>query len=486
MKKIILIALIVLCYALGITKCFAELNAVGEKPDQPSYAKIIQPDKLKEDLDFLFKTIEEVHPNMYAYTSKEEFIPLQNELYRQINQPMNRLEFYKLVAPVVASLKNGHTFLKPPYTFFQNYAINGGKYFPLEMQVDDDKVILIKYTGPYNLPLGAEVLTIDNENAIEFLRKAARYSPSEGRTYNLAMLQREGRLAMYLWLEKRDAESLELQIKTNSEQAKKYCVKALGYEELVNYQKSNTKKIEAESEPDGVWYTYRYIPKHNAGLIEFNLFHGRELFKGFLRDTFAKIQEQNITNLIIDIRKNPGGSSSLGDDLLEYLTDKPFLQFEKNEIKISTQLLETQQWIKQEYPDAEIGSIISVKPRFILPGDNPLRFNGKVFVLIGPKTASSSVSFASTIKHFHIGTLIGQETIDTTVNYGDCVPGKMPNSGLDFSVAGKRFVEVGGKPDGRGVIPNYEVKQKPEDTAKGVDTALQFTLNLIKTGEAEK
>ena len=43
----------------------------------------------------------------------------------------------------------------------------------------------------------------------------------------------------------------------------------------------------------------------------------------------------------------------------------------------------------------------------------------------------------------------------------------------------------GSKNDGRGVIPDYEVKQKPEDTAKGVDTVLQFTLNLIKESNSK-
>jgi len=42
-----------------------------------------------------------------------------------------------------------------------------------------------------------------------------------------------------------------------------------------------------------------------------------------------------------------------------------------------------------------------------------------------------------------------------------------------LSPVGKNYVE-------NGIIPDYEVKQKPEDTAKGVDTVLQFTLNLIK------
>ena len=51
------------------------------------------------------------------------------------------------------------------------------------------------------------------------------------------------------------------------------------------------------------------------------------------------------------------------------------------------------------------------------------------------------------------------------------------------AVPGRSFVFAGGKDDGRGVLPDYEVKQKPEDTAKGADTVLQFTLNLVKSGD---
>ena len=35
-------------------------------------------------------------------------------------------------------------------------------------------------------------------------------------------------------------------------------------------------------------------------------------------------------------------------------------------------------------------------------------------------------------------------------------------------------------PENGKLLSDYEVKQKPDDTAKGIDTALQFTLNLIK------
>ncbi len=467
--------------------CAAGTSTGSKTPSQqsssPTYTEIVPREKLKKDLDFLFETIAEVHPNMYAYTCKEEFDLLREKLYETVNRPMNRLLFYKLVAPVVTSLKNGHTFIKPPIVFFQDYALKGGKFFPLEMQIEETRVILSQYSSPYEMPLGAEVLVIDDQAASEFLRKAARYSPSEGRAYNLAMLQRKSILPFYLWLEKGSEDSMSLVLKKSDGQGNKYNVKALTHEEIVSYQKSRADKVEKETESksnsQNPWYSYRYLQQPGTGIIEFNLFHDMQRFKEFLRQTFTEIHDNNVSNLIIDIRKNPGGSSSLGDELLKYLTDKPFRQFENVQVKMSRQLRKAQPNLRKSYPLAKIGSTVTMEGDFKQAKDRPLQFKGHVFLLIGPKTASSSVSFASAVKHFGIGILIGQETIDTPVNYGDIIYEKLPHSGLTFAVACKRFVCAGGKADGQGLRPHYEVRQKLEDTAKSVDTILEFTLNHI-------
>lgn len=485
MKQIFTIftSIVVFC-TLHIATTFAEPQTLNQEHKLPSYLKPITPDKLKEDLDFLFKTIEEVHPNMHAYTGKEEFDPLQKQLYKSVNHPMNRIEFYKLTAPVVASLKNGHTFIEPPFIDFQEYAKKGGKIFSLGLYCDEESVILSDYYGPLDLSTGAEVLTIDNQNTKEFLINIAKYFAAEGKTHNLAIPQRKGFLPMFLWLEKGNVDSLILQIKTNDGDVKKYDIKALDYEELKNYQNKKANKAESEtnstSKPVDQSYSYRYISEYDTGLIEFNNFRDMKQFKKFLKETFTKIRDQNVSSLIIDIRKNPGGNSSLGDELLKYLTDKPFRQFEKVQIKISRQLFKNQSGLKKLFPDAAIGSTVTNEGEFKKPQDNPLRFKGRVFTLIGPKSASSSVSFASAVKHFQIGTLIGQETVDTPVSYGDCIYEVLPSSGLRFSTACKYFVKAGGKPDGRGLLPDYKVRQKPQDTTKDVDTVLQFTLNLIK------
>ncbi|MFC1635028.1 S41 family peptidase [Planctomycetota bacterium] len=481
MRKGVIPMLLCLC------TCAAENTVASRMSSQtstrPVYTELVPPDKLKEDLDFLFKTIEEVHPNMYAYIDKEEFDLLREELNKNIESSVNRLQFYKLAAPVVASLKNGHTFIKPPITFFQDYALKEGKFFPLEMQIEEARVILSKHSGPYDLPLGAEVLTIDDQVASEFLRKAASYSPSEGRAYNLAVLQRKSMLPFYLWLEKGSENSLGLEVKmSNGQGKKKYDIKALTYKEIVSYQKSLADKMETDvtSKPENSLYSHRYLQVHDTSIIEFNMFHDMQQFKEFLRQTFTEIHDNNVSNLIIDIRKNPGGSSSLGDELLKYLTDKPFRQFESVQIKMSRQLCKAHPGLRKSYPRAKMGSMVTMEGGFKQADNRPLRFKGRVFLLIGPKSASSSVSFASAMKHFHIGTLIGQETIDTPVNYGDIIYEKLPHSGLTFAVACKRFVCVGGKTDGRGLLPHYEIRQKQGDTSKSVDTVLQFTLDLIR------
>jgi hypothetical protein len=432
--------------------------------------------QLKEDLGLAFESIEQIHPNMYAYTTEEDFSRFREQLYNKAGQSMTRLEFYKALAPVVASLKNGHTFISPPCEEFLEYTGKGGKIFPVEFYMDKTSVFLKNYSGPMELPLGGEVIAIDDQNTKDYLVKFAGYFPSEHKTYNIGHLQED--LPFYLWLEKDKHKSLNLKIRSQ-ETIKDFDIKPLSYREIAKLSKKvkNHSKEETTSRKP---YLYRYLNEYETGLIKFDSFDNLNEFEKFLEKPFGDIQKQNVKNLIIDIRNNPGGDSRLGDALLGYLTDKPFRQWEKGEVKLSPQVFDAEPGLKQRYPEAKIGSIKSFKFLPINPGNNPLRFCGRTFVLTGTRTASSAMSFAATVKHYRIGVLIGRETEDTPVNYGHCVYIELPNSKLELSVACKHFVCVGSKDDGRGVLPDYEVLDKPEDMAKDIDTVLQFTLELIK------
>jgi hypothetical protein len=453
----------------------------GSQPVTPkSFTELIPPEKLKDDLDFLFKTIEQTHPNMYAYIDEAEFSKLKNSLYARADSAMNRKQLYWLLAPVIAGLKSGHTQVLPLVDELMTSLGAGGKVYALTLDCTHEPPVLVDYAGASALPVGGTVLSINHEEADKMIARYAGCMASEGNRSNRPVLARL--LPVLLWLDYGTDKPLALTIRAIDGAEGDYTVEPVTLKEVRESRES--KKSQGD-------YSYRYLSDHGAAIIEWKSFGDRQKFQGFLGGAFKDIQDKKASCVIIDLRENPGGNSELGQDMMDYLYDKPYTQFTRIDIKISPLLRQQQPWsidlaksvLKGREPnDGEVVSIpTDISPVEVRPSENPFRYKGQVYVLIGPKTGSSAVMFASMAKYYHIATLVGEETGDTTVCYGDTLHFNLPNSKLQIGVACKYFVNVGGKPDGHGVIPDYEVKQTRKHTAKGVDTVLQFTLNLIKS-----
>ena len=62
---------------------------------------------------------------------------------------------------------------------------------------------------------------------------------------------------------------------------------------------------------------------------------------------FTQINNNEIENLVIDIRKNQGGNSSLNDLLFSYLYSEPFKGFDRIEIKISPEIIAQKPFYKR-------------------------------------------------------------------------------------------------------------------------------------------
>jgi hypothetical protein len=441
---------------------------------------VIEPVKLKEDLDFLFTTLEQTHPNMYAYTDEAEFGKLKNDLYARANRGMDRKQFYWLLAPVIAALESGHTQVFPPVDELMTSIGAGGKFYALTLDCISEPPILKEYAGASKLAAGGAVLTINGEATAKLIARYAGCMASEGKASNRPVLAKM--LPLFLWMDYGTDKPLVMRIRGIDGAEGDYSIEPV------------TMKEARESRPSkgrGGVYAYRYLDGYGAAVIEWKSFRDRQRFKEFLTNTFTNIQDRKASCVIIDLRENAGGDSRLGRDLMDYLYDKPYSEFSRVDLKISP-LLRRQQpgFIKvarallkdREPKNGEIVSIVAGSSPVdeVQPSDNPLRYKGKVYVLIGPKTASSAVTFASMAKHYGVGTLVGEETGDTTACYGDSLHFSLPNSKLRVDVACKYFVNWGSAGDLRGVIPHHEVKQPPADVAKGLDTLVQYTLGLMR------
>jgi hypothetical protein len=431
--------------------------------------KVLQPKQMKEDLDFLFKTIEEVHPNMYAYTPKDEFVPYRDDLYRQINQPISVIEFYKKTAPVVTLIKDGHTCAR-----INNIILPwNDRFFPLLCRWQNRQLVIHRNTGNSDVPLGGVIVSINGETTSNVLERISKYCPDEAKYGNAPRAARD--LGRLLRLEYGPVPKFTVAVRKEDGSIKEYVIGAVSFSKL---------REQIAKSSRGKKYYYRLLDGYDAGILAINTFGGNmSEYEDFLKATFQKIRDQRINHLIIDMRNNSGGSSIQGEILLKYLTDKPFQQFERADEKVSIQAGNLQR-IKTAKPDKDIhiGSVVTSKIKLKEPSRNPLRFYGKKYVLVGPGTFSSANCFTSAMECFKIGTIIGEETGGKTACFGHAYNFKLPHSKLSVGVSQKYFVEACGKPDGKGVMPDYEVLQKPEDTTKGIDTVLEFTLDLIRNG----
>ena len=413
MRRKIATVLIMLCCEICVVNCCAKSKVVKEKPNQRAYLKSIPPDKLTEDLDFLFKTIEEVHPNMYAYTNRGEYAQIKYELYKQVDHAMSISEFWIYVRTVVSCLNDGHTRVFRPSNFIMPQITESMREFGgrLKKLVKDDE--------------GSET----NAQYVPAPRKREYTGP----------------------------------------------------------------------------YSYHFLPEHNTCLMVINSFGEPDQVKQYTKnfqETFKVIREKEITNLIIDVRENQGGCGLAGDELLKYLANKPFRQIEKIEQRLVPEFFELcEQYglninriMADEYGidlenlkskgDYKSGITVTGQVPFKNPHKLSDRFTGSIYLLIAKPTFSAASNFAAAVKFFEIGILIGQETSGKQNHYGQVVPIQLPNSGLKGQVSTAHFITVGDMEDSGGVKPDYEVRQKLKDTTKGRDTALEFTLNLIRNSWA--
>jgi hypothetical protein len=214
----------------------------------------------------------------------------------------------------------------------------------------------------------------------------------------------------------------------------------------------------------------------------------------FFADSFKRLDELDIQDLIIDLRGNGGGDGDHGALLYAYLTDEPFQYYDHLGIVLDgllTYLEHTNmpptklESILQRIKTSESGDLHY--PHWLgldrLQKNRPGGFGGNVYFLIDGGCGSSTTEFAAIAHYNKRGLFIGQETNGTYFgnHSGEMPTLTLPNTGVMIVIPLFQFVmAVSDPPYGRGIIPDYTVAPTVEDYVTGIDTELQFTLDLIR------
>ncbi|WP_299682588.1 S41 family peptidase [uncultured Dokdonia sp.] len=460
----------------------------------------ISKEKLQLDFNIFKQALEKQHTGMYWYTPKDSVDVAFTKGYDQINSDLNEIEFFKIIAPIVALTREDHTDIRLSDAT-NNYLENEATYLPLSVVFLDKKMYIINQgvSDEYRHLVKKEIISINGESPIELVEKLGNLFASDGFIKAVKYSDLYGfSFSKHYFLQYGFVDTFDLKVKDNNGNIQDVQLSAALLKNIQeNFKKYQTKKKPVTDESlvfKIVNDTTAYLAVHtfSTDVYRDNTIHKN--YKRFLKNSFKTIQEKNISNVIIDVSENGGGNEGNENLLYSYIgpnyqkynsvcaksqhttldngVDTPisFKTFGFLERVFSNKKMENGSYCRTE--GIGFGLMAYKKePRYT--------YNGKLYVLISPVTYSGGSEFSNMVYTNKRATFVGEETgggyYGNTSGYSVGIPLKYSN--ITIIVPALKFdMNVSGSPFGRGVIPHHKVIPTIDEYMSGIASPLHYIL----------
>ncbi|MCD6543999.1 MAG: S41 family peptidase [Flavobacteriaceae bacterium] len=435
----------------------------GQMPNKISTGeKIYGLSKFWQEVNYNFVYLNKV--------DKAEWNILYKELIVEVQKTENDYEYYRLLQKFSAFLKDGHTNVFFPKEIQKNILSNDFGDYKFFISNMEGKAIItrINSSKKKELPIGTEITKVNEietrqylkENVFPYISSSTNHILEDwgikwmlqgyvGTTYNLDLKLPNGKI-----------KSINLTLKKTEE----------------------TEMYPPEKERELL--DFKWVNKEIA-YISLNSFGDWKIM-----DMLSKILPElyKAKKLIVDLRYNGGGNSSIGAEIIKYFTNDSILYGSKQQSRLHIPTYKA--WGKWTKVQDTVNNALN-KQKYLSYRDEyyfdlpyhpyPVPKNKTIQVptvlLIGHNTASAAEDFliyADNQKHM---IKIGEPTFGST---GQPLLFDMPNGGgarvctkKDTYPNGKEFV-------GYGVQPDITVKKTLEDYLKNKDPALKKAIEYLK------
>lgn len=217
----------------------------------------------------------------------------------------------------------------------------------------------------------------------------------------------------------------------------------------IKSKKFNLIPIESPNTMDKEWVSYEIDKKNSLGIFKLNDCTCNDEYKNKLHNFFLDVRQNNIKNIVVDVRKNYGGASRVIDCFMMYLKNLP------SEIKcFSVDIIENGKLA--HYDNKRELTAEEIEFRNSLP-----LYNGNIYVLTSHGTFSAGMWFAALLSDNNLAKIIGEVPGGSPTAFGDCSPDYVtPNSKISFHTTFKKFGRPNPAKNLDRVIPDFEVPAK--------------------------
>ncbi|WP_297514576.1 S41 family peptidase [Flavobacterium sp.] len=523
--------LLVFIGILGISVSCTSVERYNKRIAQP-----IPVAQLQEDIDFIQKKLKRLYPHLHGYIAEQTLHHKFDSIRRVIQQPMTPKDFYFVIAPVIASVRQGHmstSFPQLSLTRAQRKHLKGFGEGPLSQVTSEwiggEMVVLKNKSEHKNIRPGASIVSINgitpqtlyaqyrptltsdgfNETYIRkgFGRRLPTYFTAEfGVRDSLQYVFKQNDSLYQLWVKrkpkpkptKKTVQKAAKEIPTDSAVAAKKPEKsALKMRTLTRKERRifgydpTTKECAVSlkrSELDSTLYVLR--------IKNFSASSHRKAYPIL----FDSIRKMELNTLVLDLRDNPGGRVADAVNLYRYFIDQPFTLLQPAEVTSKTSL-----W--------KLGAISSMSPvaypfffvgypfymaftylrttqsskgdyQYKLTGSRPVTpasqaYTGKLYVLINGGSFSAACIESAGLKQRPNTHFVGEETGGA---FNGTVAGIMPVVRLPHSKISVRLGLMHIQPVaqsesmGRGVFPDTTIIPTREDRVKARDVEMEWVV----------
>ena len=458
-------------------------------PGLAARAAELSPEHLRADLAWLRTELTAAHFDLHARRSKAEMDAAFDRAHRALDQPMSAQRALLHFQRFVAAGRVAHARIDLPFERWAAYRDAGGRALPLAFRVHQGRVYLWELPVPVaGSAAGDEVLRIDGQPALKWLDTLGELVSADSDYLRYA--QMEGMVPVLAWLVHGETKGVRLVLgprgRTGSQRS--VFVPSRARAELEAAQA----KAEAPAAASPPSRELRLLDGRVAYLRPGPFYDDRpeaqtpwdlSAFRAFIDQSFASILAAGSTDLLIDLRDNPGGDNSFSDLMLAWVAKQPFRFSPGFEIKVSAATVASNQArLNQQPADAggasadmaalfkgkRMGEVVLYAIPEVPPRPGP-RFPGRVHVLVNRHSYSNAASVAAVIQDYGFGRVMGEETADLASTLGAMEHFTLPLSGLAVGYPKARILRPSGDPTPRGVRPDVLL---PTPLSKGAGDAV--------------
>lgn len=479
--------------------CFYSLLIVWLiSPQPPVLAQLLTTTDTHEDLQFLKRKLDQLHPGMGYYTPKARMEQLYDSLYNTLTTPVNYLTFYHRVSPLVTALKDGHTNLNHR----RNFINRSTRFIPFYIrQADAMYFISHNVSADTSLQRGTELLTINGRSVVGIHQELMTTDRTGSDGDNLtgrqqwSLVQFADYYAAYFGSVDSITISYRLQGEKRVRQARLGCPTAVEFRTtlLANYPDEFN-----SSRPN---LSVRLVDtlSHTAVLRVATFLGSKKhdpfqwAFKRKLKQAFRQIRADGVENLIVDVQNNGGGAVINSARLLQYWLPKRFSVMNGEQLKQAAKSEFVTRWnplsvlnFKLHYKSDGSGSFLSRSTRKHFKPRTALAFKGNLYFLMNGASFSATTSVLSKTLDADLGTYVGEAS--GGAYWGDFAGHfktvTLPHSHLQVRIPLKKLTHAvaSERANGFTVEPDFEVSRSYDDLVSNRDYLLTYTLGLIKQG----